>query len=51
MTDLRTFEQITPADGESVGGKGLSLGLMAAAGSRWSRPPTPNGGFRRGILR
>jgi pyruvate,water dikinase len=32
MTDLRTFEQITAADGEAVGGKGLSLGLMAAAG-------------------
>jgi pyruvate,water dikinase len=32
MTDLRTFEQITAADGDAVGGKGLSLGLMAAAG-------------------
>ena len=32
MTDLRTFEQITAADGDAVGGKGLSLGLMARAG-------------------
>jgi phosphohistidine swiveling domain-containing protein len=32
MTDLRTFADITPADLELVGGKGLSLGLMAAAG-------------------
>jgi phosphohistidine swiveling domain-containing protein len=32
MTDLRTFDQITPADADAVGGKGLSLGLMAAAG-------------------
>jgi pyruvate,water dikinase len=32
MTDLRTFDQIGPADAEHVGGKGLSLGLMASAG-------------------
>jgi rifampicin phosphotransferase len=32
MTDLRTFDQIMPADADAVGGKGLSLGLMAAAG-------------------
>src|SRR2546423_1847571 len=32
MTDLRTFEQIQAGDGEAVGGKGLSLGLMAGAG-------------------
>src|SRR5438876_11836252 len=32
MTDLRTFEQITPGDADAVGGKGLSLGLMAGAG-------------------
>jgi phosphohistidine swiveling domain-containing protein len=32
MTDLRTFDEITPADAEAVGGKGLSLGLMARAG-------------------
>ncbi len=32
MTDLRTFEQIQPDDVETVGGKGLSLGLMATAG-------------------
>jgi pyruvate,water dikinase len=32
MTELRTFDEITPADGDSVGGKGLSLGLMASAG-------------------
>src|SRR5262249_45267569 len=31
-TDLHTFEQIGPADADAVGGKGLSLGLMAAAG-------------------
>src|SRR5947209_2488142 len=32
MTDLRTFDQITPNDVDAVGGKGLSLGLMASAG-------------------
>ena len=32
MTDLRSFDQITPADVDAVGGKGLSLGLMAGAG-------------------
>ena len=32
MTDLRTFDQITAADVDAVGGKGLSLGLMAGAG-------------------
>ena len=32
MTELRAFDEITPADGEAVGGKGLSLGLMASAG-------------------
>jgi pyruvate,water dikinase len=32
MTDLRAFDQITATDVDSVGGKGLSLGLMAAAG-------------------
>jgi pyruvate,water dikinase len=32
MTDLRTFDQIGPHDAEHVGGKGLSLGLMASAG-------------------
>jgi rifampicin phosphotransferase len=32
MSDLRTFEQIQDGDGESVGGKGLSLGRMSAAG-------------------
>jgi pyruvate,water dikinase len=32
MSDIRTFEQIGPADGDAVGGKGLSLGLMARAG-------------------
>src|ERR1700694_6025811 len=32
MSDIRTFDQIAPADVGSVGGKGLSLGLMAAAG-------------------
>src|SRR3954451_12053010 len=32
MTDLRTFGQITPDDADRVGGKGLSLGLMARAG-------------------
>jgi pyruvate,water dikinase len=32
MTDLRTFDQISPTDVDAVGGKGLSLGLMASAG-------------------
>jgi len=32
MSDLRTFEQIQVCDGELVGGKGLSLGRMFAAG-------------------
>ncbi len=32
MTDLRTFEQIAPADLDAVGGKGLSLARLAAAG-------------------
>src|SRR5690349_1216759 len=31
-TAIRTFDEITPADTELVGGKGLSLGRMAAAG-------------------
>src|SRR5205085_11987247 len=30
--DIRTFEQVTKSDGDVVGGKGLSLGLLAAAG-------------------
>ena len=29
MTELRTFDEITAADADAVGGKGLSLGLMA----------------------
>ena len=32
MTELRTFDEITAADIDAVGGKGLSLGLMASAG-------------------
>jgi pyruvate,water dikinase len=32
MSDLRTFDEIGPADGDAVGGKGLSLGLLARAG-------------------
>jgi phosphohistidine swiveling domain-containing protein len=32
MSDLRTFDQIGPNDVDAVGGKGLSLALMAAAG-------------------
>jgi phosphohistidine swiveling domain-containing protein len=32
MSDLRSFEQIQDGETESVGGKGLSLGRMAAAG-------------------
>jgi pyruvate,water dikinase len=31
MSDIRTFDQILPGDTEVVGGKGLSLGLMACA--------------------
>jgi pyruvate,water dikinase len=32
MTDLLSFDQIRPTDLDAVGGKGLSLGLMSAAG-------------------
>jgi pyruvate,water dikinase len=32
MTDLRTFPDIRPTDTAAVGGKALSLGLLAAAG-------------------
>ncbi len=32
MSDIRTFDQIDKADAAAVGGKGLSLGLLAAAG-------------------
>src|SRR5947199_9319387 len=32
MTDVRTFDEIGPADGDAVGGKGLSLSLLARAG-------------------
>ena len=32
MTDLRSFAEITEADLDLVGGKGLSLGLLASAG-------------------
>ena len=32
MTEVRTFSDIKPDDAESVGGKGLSLGLLAGAG-------------------
>jgi phosphohistidine swiveling domain-containing protein len=32
MSELRTFEQIQDGDAESVGGKGLSLGRLFAAG-------------------
>src|SRR5207237_8993211 len=32
MTDIRTFDQISPDDHDAVGGKGLSLSLLAAAG-------------------
>jgi rifampicin phosphotransferase len=31
-TDLRNFDEIGPGDGDVVGGKGLSLGLLARAG-------------------
>src|SRR5437763_16302374 len=32
MPDIRTFDEIGPDDGAAVGGKGLSLGLLARAG-------------------
>jgi pyruvate,water dikinase len=32
MSDLRTFDDIGPGDGDAVGGKGLSLALLARAG-------------------
>jgi pyruvate,water dikinase len=32
MTDIRTFEQIRPDDGQAIGGKGLNLGRLTAAG-------------------
>src|SRR4051794_34352181 len=32
MTDLRTFADVRPDDLPAVGGKGLSLGLLASAG-------------------
>jgi pyruvate,water dikinase len=32
MNDLRTFDEIQPGDVDAVGGKGLSLRIMAAAG-------------------
>src|SRR5438874_1644340 len=32
MTDLRTFDSVRPDDLPSVGGKALSLGLLASAG-------------------
>lgn len=32
MNDLRSFTEIDPGDVEAVGGKGLSLGLLTAAG-------------------
>jgi pyruvate,water dikinase len=32
LTELRSFEEITATDADAVGGKGLSLGLMASAG-------------------
>ncbi len=32
MSELRTFDEITTGDLDAVGGKGLSLGLMARAG-------------------
>src|SRR5262245_26013499 len=38
MTDLRTFDQIRPTDTPAVGGKALSLGLLASAGL-----PVPSG--------
>src|SRR5262249_12713365 len=36
--DIRSFEQIGPGDADAVGGKGLSLGLLAGAGL-----PVPSG--------
>ena len=55
-SDLRTFDQIRPDDVQTVGGKGLSLGLMATAGlpvppgfcvtsaayRRWRKQASPN---------
>src|SRR5438270_99998 len=38
MSEIIPFHQITDADGEQVGGKGLSLGLLARAGL-----PVPDG--------
>ena len=38
MTEIRSFDQIGQADSDVVGGKGLSLGLMARA-----RLPVPPG--------
>jgi pyruvate,water dikinase len=38
MSDILTFDQIQPGDRDAVGGKGLSLGLLAAAGL-----PVPSG--------
>src|SRR5262249_18725760 len=38
MSDIRTFDEIGPDDGAAVGGKGLSLGLLARA-----RLPVPPG--------
>src|SRR5438552_12296665 len=32
MSDIRTFDQIGPDDGDAVGSKGLNLGLLATAG-------------------
>jgi pyruvate,water dikinase len=32
MTDIRTFDQIGPDDGDTVGGKGLSLARLTGAG-------------------
>jgi pyruvate,water dikinase len=32
MPEIRTFDEIEPGDGAAVGGKGLSLGLLARAG-------------------
>jgi len=32
MTDIRTFDEIQTTDGQAVGGKGLSLGLLIQAG-------------------
>src|SRR5262245_13086713 len=38
MSDIRGFDDILPGDVQHVGGKGLSLGLMARAGL-----PVPSG--------